>query len=252
MIDELAKVIETADSKDPLFPPTLIFREGWLLRLFMQMAKEHPGLNFSNKKSEIVLSHPKGTKFFSEARLPTAFSKKVNKDLYESDTHADGAIGDFSIRSDTKTGLALDKEPRRFIVLEAKIGSILSKGVEHAKFFDQAARTVACIANTLKEADRLPSTFEKLAFGLIAPEERIQDGVFKKLLSKESIRMNVDKRINQYNGEFDSWYQEWFIPTLDHINIVEISWEELIKSVSELDLMESIQSFYEKCLKYND
>ena len=66
------------------------------------------------------------------------------------------------------------------------------------------------------------------------------------------LRKPNHKRINQYNGEFDSWYQEWFIPTLDHINIVEISWEELIRSVSELDLMESIQSFYEKCLKYND
>ena len=92
MIDELAKVIETADSKDPLFPPTKIFCESWLLRIFMQTAKEHPGLSFSNEKSEIVLSHPKGTKFFSEARLPTAFSKKVNKDLYESDTYADGVI----------------------------------------------------------------------------------------------------------------------------------------------------------------
>ena len=256
MIHELEKMIENAGSEDSILKPTEIFNESWLLRIFLQMAKDNPGLSFSNKKSGIVLSHPDGTNFFSEAGLAPPFRKEVQENLYEATTKLDGVIGNFTMKEGSKAKLILDDEAKIFVVLEAKIGSDLSKDVKNAPYYDQAARTVACMAEALKDAKKLPSEIEKLVFALIAPKERIQWRVFEELLSKKSIKTKVKKRISEYDennrGKLDNWYKEWFKPTLEHIKIVEISWEELIGSILELNSEkgESIKSFYRKCLYY--
>ena len=47
-------------------------------------------------------------------------------------------------------------DARQFVLLEAKLFNRLSSGVKNAPFFDQAARSVACMAEVLRRADREP------------------------------------------------------------------------------------------------
>ena len=77
-------------------------------------------------------------------RLPSAFLPRFRGDpLAELHTNAYGVIGEFVVGSAGKSDLVLNENASHFVVLEAKIFSLLSKGVTHAPFFDQAARNVA-------------------------------------------------------------------------------------------------------------
>ena len=63
-------------------------------------------------------------------------------------------IGHLNIGRRGATDLSLRPDATRFAVIEAKIYGKLSPGVRNAPFFDQAARSVACIAEILRRADR--------------------------------------------------------------------------------------------------
>jgi len=139
------------------------------------------------------------------------------------------------------------------VVLEAKLFSSLSKGVTHAIYYDQAARYIACISELMRCANLLPRNFEHLSFHILAPESQITANVFGANLNRESIYQKVEKRTGEYGGEKNSWFNEWFKPTLDAITISAISWEEIIASVTNSDPVSAIQlkSFNNKCLEYN-
>ena len=70
--------------------------------------------------------------------------------LSEARTNADGVIGHIRIGDKAKADLELIEDAKQFTVIEAKVGSHLSSGVTHAEYFDQAARTVACMAEAIK------------------------------------------------------------------------------------------------------
>ncbi len=50
----------------------------------------------------------------------------------------------------------------QFVVAEGKMYSPLSPGVTHARYFDQAARTVACIAEVLRRGKRTPAQWDTM------------------------------------------------------------------------------------------
>ena len=50
------------------------------------------------------------------------------------------------------------------VVIEAKMFSKLSPGVTNAKYFNQAARNVACMAEIANRAGIDPASFEDIAF----------------------------------------------------------------------------------------
>ena len=174
-------MLKFCKSESTLFPPTDLYNEGWLLRLIlnwfsMQKIKDHP------------LAFSESAKWFSEALLPTVFPPKSHKDpLGELWTHADGVIGHFKIGERGKGGLSLMKNAHQFVVLEAKMFSKLSPGVTHAKYFDQAARTVACISEVLRKAKRKPEELSELGFSVMAPQSQSSDGIFWKEMNKGSI-----------------------------------------------------------------
>jgi hypothetical protein len=231
----------------PNFPPTILYNEGWLLRLvvdwfFKYGVADHP------------LSFPKAGYWFSEARLHSAFLPRFKGDpLAESHTNADGVIGHFVIGSKGKTDLALTPDPTHFVVLEAKMYSGLSKGVAHAKYYDQAARSVACMAEVLRRADREPKSFTQLGFYVLAPKDQIVSRTFSRHLDKQSIRDKVSRRISAYEGERDDWFKDWFIPTLEVIEIRSISWEAVMDIISESDskTYASLIEYYSQCLTFN-
>ena len=88
-----------------------------------------------------------------------------------------------------------------------------------------------------------------------APIEQIMDDVFSSQVSKSSIKEKVERRISAYSGddrkyaELQTWYKDFFIPTLRRINPSPVySWESAVDAIDEPDVRE----FYERCLKFNE
>ena len=240
-------LISNIDSERPHFPPTLLYNEGWLLRLIIDW--------FSTSGiSDHPLSFPNDGHWFSEARLHSAFLPRFKGDpLAESHTNADGVIGHFVIGTKGKTDLELIPEATHFVVLEAKLFSGLSKGVKHAKYYDQAARSVACIAEVLSRANRKPQSFTQLGFYVFAPEDQIKSRTFSSHLDKQSIKAKVTRRISAYEVVHKEWFRDWFKPTLENIDIRSISWEAILDTINEKDskTSEIMKEYYSLCLTFN-
>jgi hypothetical protein len=247
VLEKLRAMLQTCATGSPLFPPTMLYNEGWLLRLVLDWFSTH---NVPNHP----LTVPEDARWFSETLLPSAFLRRHKGDpLAESWTHADGVTGHFVIGSAGKADLSLLPDVTHFAVLEAKMFSRLSSGVKNARYFDQAARSVACIAEVLKRADRRPVDVAYLGFYVLAPHSQIAQGVFAEEMSRDSIHRKVEKRVQKYAGTKDQWYLDWFQPTFQMIDVRSISWEELIATIGEHDSTSasSIEGFYRQCIEFN-
>ena len=247
MFNRIYALLESCASDSPLFPPTILYNEGWLLRLVLDWFQNH-------RTGEHPLSFTIDSSWFSEALLPSAFQARYRGDtLAESSTHLDGVIGHFIIGSTGKTDFSLLSNALQLVACEAKMFSSLSSGIKNARYFDQAARNVACIAEVLRRANRHPSEVPTLGFCVLAPESQIERGIFAKEIKRESIHSKVQQRVGEYGGVKDQWYKEWFQPTLHNIEIRTLSWEETIEDIRDhdADSGDAIERFYQHCVKFN-
>jgi len=229
------------------FPPTDLYNETWLLRLILDWFSTHsvPGH---------PLDFPKDGRWFSEARLPSAFLARCRGDrLAEAWTHADGVIGHFEIGSGGKADLSLSSGASHFVVVEAKMFSRLSSGTTHARYYDQAVRSVACIAEVLRRAHSDPEAVSPLAFYLLAPRQQIDSGIFANEMDEDSIRQKVTQRVSEYEGEKDEWFATCFSAVSGQIAIDLLSWEEIIEAIEAQDARsaEALMGFYKHCLRFN-
>lgn len=244
-INQIFVMLKGLDGEQPCMPPTYLFNEGWMLRLILKAAET---ASLGDDIERIV--HP--SKWKSEARLYTPFDE-TRGIAWEGFTNADGVVGDFECSLGTKAGVRLSEAPKRFEVYEAKMYSPLSKGVKAARWYDQAARNVACMAQTLALSNTKPSDLKQISFSVIAPEE--QHRFFSNELSPASIRTKVQMRIDQFEGqgreELVLWYEKYFQPLLVRLEnekmIRRISWQTLIDTVSDKSFRDSITEFYEQC-----
>lgn len=246
-MERMQAMLGSCATDSPVLPPTLLYNEGWLLRVVVDW--------FSTRN---VADHPltfsRDARWFSEALLPSAFlATKQGDRLAESWTHADGVIGHFEIGKEGKTDLSLQPDARQLVVLEAKMFAPLSSGVRHARYFDQAARTVACVAEVLKRANRHPSELSRLGLYVLAPRCQVDQRIFNKRMDRDSIQRKVERRVELYEGRKDQWFADWFGHTLQQIKIGVSTWEELIKAIREHDpsSADSIHEFYGHCLRLN-
>jgi hypothetical protein len=247
IIERIKTMLEACEAGRPAFPPTVLFNENWLLRLVIDWFAGHGGDRYP-------LSPRAGARWFSEAWLPSAFLPRYRGDrLAESRTHADGVIGHFTIGDPGTAGLALRPEATQLVVLEGKLFNRLSAGVKNAPYFDQAARTVACMAEVLRRAGRDPNQVDDLAFLIVAPQARIDDGAFAWDASHDAIRRKVRRRVEDYAGERDAWLHDWFEPTLRRLEIRCLGWEELIEAIAFHSPVtgQFLDSFYGRCLHFN-
>jgi hypothetical protein len=247
LLKSFLDLLPDIEQETPNFPPAILYNEGWLLRLVVDWF-------YHSEIHDHPLSFPGGGHWFSEARLPSAFLPRFNGDpLAEAHTNADGVIGQFTIGSKGKTDLVLKPDANHFVVLEAKMYSGLSKGVTHAKYFDQAARSVACMAEVLKRAECTPATLSCLGFHVLAPDEQIKSRTFSRNIDKRSIVGKVDRRVSSYEGERDDWFRNWFKPTMERIEIRPISWEAILNLIIEKDSRtgKSLEHYYAQCLVFN-
>jgi hypothetical protein len=247
ILNKVQSLLAGCSTEKPYFPPTILYNEGWMLRLILDCFST---LDIQGHQLTIA----KGCRWYSEALLPSAFLPRSRSDsLAESWTHADGVIGDFQIGKGAKANLVLSPAATHFVVLEAKMFSKLSSGVKNASYFDQAARNIACMAEVLRLAERSASECSSLGFYVLAPKSQIDRRIFEKDLNRDSIKGKVEKRAKEYRGK-DDWFSRWFIPTLDRIKIEALSWEELIDVTRRYDpkAVVELEEFYKLCLQYNN
>lgn len=260
MIERVQRMLELcADPRMTHMPPTELYNEGWLLRLALDWHEAHP-----DKGDE--LSVRPGTRWYSEALLPTQFRARrrpaddptwQRDGLAEKHTHADGAVGHFTIGGTGDGDLVLDTDATHFVVLEAKLKSGLSKGTRNVLGYDQAARNVACMAHVLSVSGRHPSDMTTLGFYVVAPASQIATGMFSKQLTVTGISQRVQDRVVAYKGpdreRHDEWFDEWFVPMLSRIRISTVSWEAVrdLMAGAEPAAGESFARFYDDCLTFN-
>jgi hypothetical protein len=240
------EMFEIAHTADAVFPPTDLYREGWMLRILLSIQSEG--------KDCLPFSFKTRSKWFSEARIGSPFLPRSRSDsLAEKHTNLDGVVGHFQFQSGTKTGIELKSEATQFIVIEAKMFSPLSKGTTNIKYYDQATRIMACIAWVIDQSGKPVDDFESLGFYVFAPQVQIDTGKFDKLVNKTSMHEKVHRRISEYSrfkqkrSDLQRWFDDSFIPTLDRIALDCVSWESIVKKVED----PSITEFFNRCLEYN-
>jgi len=238
--------MELAHTDAAVFPPTILYNEGWMLRVLLSLHSE--GVKC------LPFSFLPEARWFSEAMISSPFLHRRRGDpLAEGLTHLDGAIGHFDIRSGTKAGIALRVDSTQFVVIEAKMFANLSRGTTNAPYYDQAARSVACIAWEISQSKRQVDDFESLGFYVIAPRKQIVDDVFSSQVNKSSIKEKVEHRISVYAvddkkyAELQTWQKDSFIPVLERIDLRCIPWETIIDKIDDPD----IRNFYRRCILFN-
>lgn len=247
VVDRIRDMLAACEAGEASFPPAELYNEDWLLRIVLDWFARHGGDRYP-------LSPMPGARWFSQAWLPSAFMTRFRGDrLAEARTHADAVLGHFVIGDPGTAALSLTPGSRQLVVLEAKLFARLSAGVRNAPYYDQAARSVACMAEALRRRDRRPDEMDDLTFIVLAPRARLDDGVFEWDMSLDAIRRKVRRRVEDYAGERDFWFREWFEPTWRRVEVRSMSWEDIIDVVAFHSPRDGqiIDSFYGQCLRFN-
>jgi hypothetical protein len=217
-------MLNAADTDAAVFPPTFLYNEGWMLRLVLSAA--------SDGVSCLPIAFRPGSRWFSEALLYSPFLPRSRTDpLAEKWTHVDGVVGHFRFAPTTKTGLELRADSKQFVAIEAKMYSALSRCTKNAPFYDQAARTVACMATTIERAGKSVDEFESLGFYVFAPTDQIGQGVFSEQMSRSRIVEQVQRRIATYHEDHENlsrlqiWFQDVFDPVIRRIDLQCWPWD---------------------------
>jgi hypothetical protein len=245
-MDLLSELISSFDPSNPHFRPTELYNEGWLIKLVLHQASTIPDETFP-------LGFLPGSTWFSEGLLPTAFKARHKGDTRsEARTNADGVIGHIRIGTKAKADLELEPHATQFTVVEAKVGSPLSKGTSNASYFDQAARNVACMAEVIAQAGVEPSRVDRLEFVVLAPQYSIEKGTYSDELRRSSIEEKVRRRVDAFDGELDMWFEQSFTPLMDVIELRPLSWEDAIEWIRahKPAVAEKLSEYYDLCLKF--
>jgi hypothetical protein len=246
-LDSIARLLCRAQCEDRSFPPTLLFEEGWMLRLVLQWFAE-------SDTTDHDLSFAPDARWFSEARLASAFLPRYRGDKHaEGYTHADGVIGHFQIGETGQAELTLESDAQQFIVVEAKMFSGLSKRTTNAPKYNQAARNVACMAELFRRANHDPSNLSSKAFFVLAPKDQIDAGVFAEFMDRTSLERVVKKRVENYDSPKTDWFENWFLPTLSSMRDCCLAWETVVTFIKSADRSfgDDLEIFYNRCLEFN-
>jgi hypothetical protein len=224
-------------------PPTILYNEGWMLRLVLDWCATH---------SDVVepFAFLPDARWYSEALLPSRFGGRGHPS--EGFTHADAVIGHFRFRPGGRGDIEILPGAKQFSVVEAKMGSLLSVGISNADFFNQAARNVACIANMVA-LSQATSTLERLSFTVIAPQRRIDEKAFEDQLDVRSLTETVRKRTSMFDGKQDDWFSAAFMSLLPRIQVQAVSWERVIERIASFDehTGDELREFLSSCLRFN-
>ena len=224
------------------FYKTEFYNEGWMLKLMLARLLEN---DLKDENIADDLKHIRDAAkwgWMSEGRLSAAFT-------HEQCTHADAVLGDVKVR--TKWGVELKKDAKHFVVVEAKLGSKLSKGVKNSEEFNQAARNVACMMLALHEssgeiAENQPAYFYVIMpecdeKGISAAKEKLKD-VFRKVKEENNDKHKL--RDDSLDAKRDV--------LLKKIKASFLTWEEIFIKLKKTDEKTvKLWGFYNKALDAN-
>ena len=253
MLNTIMLLLEQLEAKKPNMPPTILYNEGWLLRVVMHWF-------FQNQVADHPFSFKSGADWFSEGLLSTPFLAARRGDpLAESYTHADGVIGNIAVGGAGKGDICLVEPFEQFVVLEAKLFSKLAGGTMRVAGYNQAARNVACMAKVIELSGASIDSFKSLGFYVIAPQSQLdKEQSFNEFIQKKSIYKRVLARVESYRtrADYDEklvWLETYFMPLLSKLKVEAIYWEMIIEYIGRHDqaMGEKFAIFYSRCLDFN-
>ena len=251
--DPIRAMLARCEKGDSPFPPTVLFNEDWLLRIVLDW--------FAASETAQEDGHPlapaPGARWYSEPLLPSAFLPRYRGDrLAESRTHADGVIGHIRVgrRGATDLSLCPNTDRPQLAVVEAKIYGGLSKGVRNAPFFDQAARSVACLAEILRRAERPPGGDGRRGVSTSPPRGPGSTRACSTTTSASARSATRSRRGSKpTRGRSTPGASAGSSPRFARLDVRLFAWEDLIDAISHEDMAagQVIDTFYGLCLKHN-
>lgn len=220
--------------------PTIFYNEGWLTRLLVEMS-----LETKIKLGSIDFS--KINYWYSEGLLSSPFLGK-GKPLGEGYTHADMTLGDFSVgtqQDPMRSEISLCGDTGVFGVIEAKLGSKLSSGTKNASYYDQASRTLACIAYITR------TSHHSLFFTVVAPDSKTQS--IKKQVALPRMLANISDRFDAYvkNNPGKAALKKQVVSRAQKCTCSVISFETWISLLKGHPAYTSLVEFKDRCYKFN-
>ena len=243
-LDHIHRLLVDTDRGTRHFPPTLLYNEGWLLRLIVDWYSRHPEVPGT-------LQFHTGAVWYSEALLESPFLRGQYREGF---THADAVIGHFEVRQE-RGDIALRRDATQFLVVEAKMGSPLSAGTKHAADYNQAARNVACMVKLIERYVAEGKALADARFIVLAPESKLQEHRTHALLDKDLLCAVIRRRAESRGGVDVEWCDREVIPRL-HGNLlrsVAVSWELILTEIASVDRVEGrdLAEFYRACREHN-
>lgn len=245
----ISNILKNAhDEMKTNIPPTLIYNEGWMLRLVKKWFQNNPNANHK-------LAIPEDCSWYSEALLPSPFLfSPPGTKIAEGYTHADGVAGKFDIGLKNKGELSLKPNCDYFYVAEAKMYSSLSTGTTNAPNYNQAARNVACIADIIVRGGLTNQSFKKLGFYVLLPEDHPDMESIKEIMQRENIIAAIKDRLIKFQEPYDKKPSSinWLGQNLNNfvnntLDIDIITWKEIVDFIND----DGLNDFYEHCKNFN-
>ena len=231
-----AEKIQALNSLTEEINPTIIYNEGWMIRLLviesMIEKLKIKDINFGLLASK---------KWSSEALIASPFiDTKENREGY---THADLIMGDFSVNYEARGEVILDENPEVLGIIEAKMGSNLSQGTSNAKdIYNQASRNVCCLSYVTKN-----NPICELFFVVSAPNATIKKHEIERQVKRENILEQIENRFKHSKET----YKPEIKKQVEKCKLVIISYGEWIAELQNIEVQKMLGSFYNECLKYN-
>ena len=240
MIDRVTDILQRCGTKDTNLNPTILYNEGWMTRLLVDVSLQQKiqinGIDFSNIN-----------KWCSEGLLSSPFLARTRPDnLSEGFTHADIVLGDFSVDFKKRGDISPKGSEGIFGVIEAKMGSTLSAGTKNAPTYDQASRNLACIAfNTIE-------TKHKIFFTVVAPESNIEKHEIRQIVDLQKMLGKISARFDSYEKRQDMLsLKEKVIDKAKSCVCSVVSYESWLDALSSCSDYSALVEFKEKCYEFN-
>lgn len=212
--------------------PTIIYNEGWIVRLLV-IESMLEKITIEN----IEFGKLANKKWSSEALIASPFvTTKINREGY---THADIILGDFDVNYGERGEVVLTDIPEILGIIEAKMGSNLSKGTVNAPDYNQASRNVCCLAHTTQSTDC--DTF----FIIAAPQSIIKKYNFEEQINQ--IRTQISERFSHSEISYSKEIEKKVI----ECKVSVISYEDWINTLKDNEKKNILFDFYNQCKKYN-
>lgn len=249
----------TEDENKRIFSPKLLYNENYLLSLVMYWFLNNDNFIVNSDTDRRICKAFKcleNTRCYIDATLETPFKvrHKGEKDpLAEPSTNVSGVVGHFKVLyGKKKERIVLLKDANQFIVIETTMSTPLKKGIKVNKEYQQVARDICCMVQTLSHLEN--KFIDHIGLFVIAPQVTLKLESFKTYTYKKNIEEVVENRVKQYgNDSSKKAFLELFTRLFSRIDVDCISYEEIVMFIKKNDSEygDKLEEFYELCLVNN-